>query len=303
MIKGPLTGIAYKVAATLAFALMALIVKLLGDRFHVGQLVFFRSAFALIPVLSAVIWTGGGLRSLATKRPGAHALRSLAGSTAMFTGFAALTLLPLADATAIGFAAPIVTVVLAVFMLNETVRLYRWTAVGIGFAGVLMMLAPHLGAGQTPSLLGAAFALMGAIAAAFAMIFVRRMSIAGDGKEPAAVIAFYFQITAAALALLTLPFVWTTPAFPDLILLVLSGLLGGLGQLLLTNAYSHADASTIAPFDYVAMIWAVLFGWLFLSEWPVPLVLIGAAIVSVAGISIAWREHRLGLKRPPKDVV
>jgi drug/metabolite transporter (DMT)-like permease len=297
MPRSPLFGIGLKIAATFAFGLMALLVKMMGDAYHAGQLIFFRSAFALVPILGLLWWQGESWRSLATSRPGAHALRSGAGTAAMFFGFSALLLLPLADATAIGFAAPIITVALAVWLLGERVRVYRWAAVGAGFVGVSMMVWPHLGQSQTSGL-GAALALLGAVCSAFAMIFIRRMSRPGEGQESGATIAFYFQTTAAIAGLLTLPFVWVTPGWSDLALLTAIGLCGGLGQLLMTHSYAYAPASTIATFDYVAMIWALLFGWVFFREVPGVLVLAGAAVVAGAGLFILWRERQLGREKP-----
>jgi drug/metabolite transporter (DMT)-like permease len=295
--RSPLYGIALKVAATFAFGLMGLLVKLMGDGYHAFQIIFFRSSFALLPVLGLLFWSGGSFASLATKRPGAHALRSGAGTAAMFFGFSALLLLPLADATAIGFAAPIITVVLAVWILGEQVRAYRWAAVAAGFAGVVMMVWPHLGQAGGGSSLGAAFALAGAVCSAFAMIFIRRMSTPGQGQESGTVIAFYFQATAASVALVTLPFVWVTPSWIDLAFLIAIGLCGGMGQLLMTHSYAYAPASTIATFDYVAMIWALLFGWMFFSEFPEALVILGACVVAGAGLFIIWRERQLGREK------
>jgi drug/metabolite transporter (DMT)-like permease len=294
--QGPLFGIGLKVAATFAFGLMGLLVKFLGSDYHAGQIIFFRAFFALIPVFALLFWQGGTLASLATHRPGAHALRSGAGTMAMFFGFSALLLLPLADATAIGFAAPVISVILAVFILGEAVRVYRWAAVAVGFVGVMMMVWPHLGGGGNA--LGATFALLGAVCSAFAMNFIRLMSRPGDGHEPGTTIAFYFQATAATAGALFLPFVWVSPSWGDLALLVAIGICGGLGQLLMTHSYAHAPVATIATFDYVAMIWALLFGYLFLSEFPVPLVIAGACVVMGSGLFIIWRERQLGREKP-----
>jgi drug/metabolite transporter (DMT)-like permease len=297
--QGPLFGIALKIAATFSFGVMGLLVKLVGDGYHAGQIIFFRAFFALIPVFALLWWQGGTLASLATHRPGAHALRSGAGTMAMFFGFSALLLLPLADATAIGFAAPIISVILAVFIVGEAVRVYRWAAVCVGFIGVLMMVWPHLGGGTGDAqALGASFALLGAVCSAFAMNFIRLMSRPGEGHEPGTTIAFYFQATAAAFGALFLPFVWATPSWGDLGLLVAIGICGGMGQLLMTHSYAHAPVATIATFDYVAMIWALLFGYLFLSEFPAGLVIAGACVVAGSGLFIIWRERQLGRERP-----
>jgi drug/metabolite transporter (DMT)-like permease len=292
--RGPLFGIALKIAATLSFGTMGLLVKLLGGEFHAGQIIFFRAFFALIPVFALLWWQGGGLATLATRHPSAHALRSGAGTLAMLFGFSALLLLPLADATAIGFAAPVISVILAVFILGEAVRFYRWAAVAAGFLGVLMMVWPHLGGGASSSGWGVAFALAGAVCSAFAMNFIRLMSRPGEGHEPGTTIAFYFQATAATVGALFLPFVWVTPSWGDLGLLILIGICGGMGQLLMTHSYAYAPVATIATFDYVAMIWAVMFGYLFLSEFPAAVVLLGSGVVAASGIFIVWRERQIG---------
>jgi drug/metabolite transporter (DMT)-like permease len=217
----------------------------------------------------------------------------------MFFGFSALLLLPLADATAIGFAAPIISVILAVFILGEAVRVYRWAAVGVGFTGVLMMVWPYLGSGTGDAqALGALFALLGAVCSAFAMNFIRLMSRPGEGHEPGTTIAFYFQATAATFGASFLPFVWVTPGWGDLGLLIAIGICGGMGQLLMTHSYAYAPVATIATFDYVAMIWALLFGYLFLSEFPAPLVILGACVVMGSGLFIVWRERQIGKEGP-----
>jgi drug/metabolite transporter (DMT)-like permease len=294
-----LFGIFLKVLATFAFGVMGLLVKFLSADYHAGQIIFFRTFFALIPVLGLLYWQGGTVAALATTRIKAHAFRSGAGTCAMFFGFSALLLLPLADATAIGFAAPVISVILAVFILGEAVRIYRWAAVAVGFAGVMMMVWPHLGGGTGVSQAwGALFALLGAVCSAFAMNFIRLMSRPGEGSEPGTTIAFYFQATAATMGALTLPFVWVTPSWGDLAVLIGIGLCGGMGQLLMTHSYVHAPVATIATFDYVAMIWALLFGWIFLSEFPSALVIAGSAVVAGAGLFIIWRERQLGRDKP-----
>ena len=291
----PLFGIGLKIAATLAFTLMAAIARYLGDHIPVGQLVFFRSAFAFLPIAAVMIFSGHSIAMLATKRPLLHLRRSFTGVLAMFTYFGALTYLPLADVTAISFASPLMVVALAALLIGETVRLYRWSAVGIGFVGVLIMVSPHLGEGfsQGSAGIGLGLAVANALFVAFTMIFIRMMA----GIEPALTIAFYFQLTCTLVSLATLPFAWVTPSAGEFLLLVLLGILGGLGQLFMTNSYRFAQASTLANFDYAAMIWAILFGWFFFAELPASAVYAGAAIVIASGTFIAWRERQLGLQR------
>ena len=291
----PLLGIGLKIAATFVFTLMAAIGRHLGESFPVGQIVFFRSAFAFLPIAAVMLYSGQGLSMLATKRPLSHLRRSFTGVCAMFTYFGALTYLPLADVTAISFASPLIVVALAALMLGEAIHLYRWSAVGIGFVGVLIMVSPHLslGAGEDAPTIGLALAILNAGLVAFTMIFIRMMT----GTESALAIAFYFQLAATSVSALTLLFAWVTPGAEDFGFLVLLGILGGFGQLFMTNSYRFAQASTLASFDYASMVWAILFGWLFFSELPATAVYVGAAIVIASGLFIALRERQLGLER------
>jgi drug/metabolite transporter (DMT)-like permease len=214
----------------------------------------------------------------------------------MFSYFAALTYLPLADVTAISFTSPLFVVALAALVLGEQVHVYRWSAVAVGFVGVLIMVSPHLGIGSVggagSSAYGVFFAFAAAVFSAFAMIAIRRMT----STESATAIALYFQLTCATVGAATLPFAWVTPDTKGLLLLMLMGVMGGFGQLFMTNSYRFAQASVIANFDYVAMIWAILLGWLLFGELPAPAVYAGSVIVSGAGLFIAWRERQLGIE-------
>lgn len=296
----PLLGIALKIAATFVFMLMAAIGRYLGDHVPVGQLVFFRASFAFLPIAAVMLVTGQGIAALATKRPLSHARRALTGVCAMFTYFGALTYLPLADVTAISFASPLIVVALAALILGEAVGLYRWGAVAVGFAGVMIMVSPHLGAGfgEAGAGIGVALGVANAGLVAFTMIFIRMMT----ETESALAITFYFQLACTVVSALTLPFAWVNPSAWELFLLIGLGVLGGIGQLFMTNGYRFAQASTLANFDYVAMIWAIFFGWLFFDELPALAVYAGAAIVIGSGLFIVWRERALGLKRSVKDV-
>ncbi len=291
----PLLGIGLKISATFVFMLMAAIARQLGDTYPVGQIVFFRSLFAFLPIAGLMLIAGHGLNALVTDKPLSHLRRAFTGVCAMFTYFGSLMYLPLADVTAISFASPLIVVALAAVFLGEAVRLYRWSAVAVGFAGVLIMVSPHLtlGSGEPSSTIGLLLAVSNAVLVAFTMIFIRLMST----TESALAIAFYFQLAATVVSFLTLPFAWVTPGAGDVALLVLLGVLGGFGQLFMTNGYRFAQASTLASFDYVAMVWAILFGWLFFAELPATAVYAGAAIVIASGLFIAWRERQLGLQR------
>ncbi len=292
----PILGIALKVGSTVAFTGMATLIKLLSDRYPIGELTFSRSAFALIPVL---IWAGSRGRlpgAFHTSRIGGHLVRSLTGVIAMFCGFTALSLLPIVDAIAIGYAAPLMTVVFAVFLLGETVRIYRWSAVVVGFVGVLVILSDYVGpeaAGHQRSILGALVAVAGAVTAAFAATQVRILT----RYEGAATIVIYFSIIAALASLASLPFGWVVPGAGDAAFMVLAGIFGGIGQVLLTQSFRFGEASTIAPFDYTSIIWTMVVSLTVFGTWPNRIVLIGTAIVVAAGLFVIWREHRLGIER------
>jgi drug/metabolite transporter (DMT)-like permease len=291
----PLFVIALVVISTLAFTLMAALVRFLGqEAMPLGEIVFARSFFALIPLLSMILWRGELTTALYTHNPFGHFSRSAVGTLGMFLNFGALALLPLADATAISFATPIFSVVLAALFLGEVVRIRRWTAVGVGFVGVLVMLWPFLGEYQDRNAtLGALLGLAGALVVAGAMTQVRHLS----RTESTASLVFYFSITCCLCGLATLPWGWIVPTPWQLMLMIAMGLLGGIGQILVTESYRHAPASVVAPFAYTSMIYSIVIGYLLFGEIPQAIVLVGAAIVIAAGMFVIWRERKLGLDR------
>jgi drug/metabolite transporter (DMT)-like permease len=291
-------GILLKLVSALMFAVMQALVRALGDAIPVGEVVFFRSAFAVVPVVLIYAWRRELATAAHTRRPLGHVGRGLTGVAGMFFNFAALARIPLAEVTAISFASPLVTVALAALLLKERVRVYRWSAVGVGFLGVLVMLAPHLDPRQiaahtTSELLGAVFALTSAFTNAAAVIQTRRLT----DTETTSSIVLYFSLVCAAGGLITLPFGWVMPAPWQLAALIAIGLLGGIAHVILTESYRYAPASVIAPFDYAAIIFAFVLGYAVFGEVPTILVVIGALIVVAAGLFVLWRERRLGLKR------
>lgn len=294
----PSRGIALKLASTFVFTLMLACVKALADSVPQGQIVFARSFFALVPIVGMLVWQGQMPQALYTKRPWKHVSRGTVGVVSMALGFVALAYLPLPEAMTIGYASPLMIVVLAALILHETVRLYRWSAVIVGFVGIVIIVWPRLtllsgGVSSDAALFGAMLALLGAFFSAFAMIFVRSMV----HTESTGTIVFYFSVTAAVLSLVSLPFGWIVPTATQAALLLLTGLLGGVGQILMTSAYRHADAATIASFEYVSILWGVAFGFLLFDEAPSQSVILGGAIVVAAGIFIIFRERQLGIKR------
>ncbi len=296
-----LKGVALKVAATFVFAVMSALIKLASARFPVGEVVLFRSLFALLTLFVWLAWRGEFPAALSTRRPFGHIGRSLAGTGGMYSSFVALALLPLADATAFTFAAPLMVVPLAAFLLHEETPPYRWVAVGAGFVGVTIMLSDHLGAASPARALGSGIALFGAFCASIAMIQTRRLT----RSEPTGAIVFYFSSVTSTIAGLSLlaaaiwPHAWigaqrfVAPSVTEAAALAAIGVLGGAGQILMTHSYRYADAAVIAAFDYVAMIWAAALGFALFAETPTVRVAVGAAIVATAGVYVVWRVRRL----------
>ena len=295
----PLKAIGLKLISALLFAAMSALVRQLGDIAPVGQMVFFRSAFAILPVVLVYAIRGELATAVRTNRPLGQLGRGLLSVCGMFTNFSSLTRLPLADATAISFASPLITVALAAVILKERVRIYRWTAVLVGFAGVIVMLVPHLdarayaGAAGATATVGSMFAITSAFCNAGTVIQTRRLT----QSETTSSIVFYFSLVCAIAGALTLPFAWHSPTPSELAALIALGVLGGFAHILLTESYRFAAASVVAPFDYTSMLWALLLGYWLFGELPQPLVYLGAAIVAAAGLFVIWRERQLGLAR------
>jgi drug/metabolite transporter (DMT)-like permease len=287
-----------KVISTLLFSIMGALVRSLGDAVPLGQVVFFRSAFAALPVVVIYAWRRELRAALYTNRLGGQFVRGTLGAAGMFLNFAALARLPLADVTAILFASPLITVALAAMFLKERVRVYRWSAVIVGLLGVVVMLMPHLsvGAVATMTAAGAIGALCAATAAftnAGAVIQTRRLT----DTETNSSIVFYFSVFCTLAGLLTWPFGWIVPTFPQLAALVMVGVIGGVSHLILTESFRFAPASVIAPFDYVSMLWAFILGYILFGELPDEYTIGGAAVVIAAGLFVIWRERGLGLER------
>jgi drug/metabolite transporter (DMT)-like permease len=286
-----------KLVSAFLFACMSVLVRYLGERYPVGEVVFFRSAFAILPVVVIYAWRGELEAAIRTGRPFAHVGRGLTAVGAMFCNFSSLARLPVVDATAISFVSPLITVALSAVILKERVRIYRWTAVIVGFIGVLVMLAPRLDIGQSATAatgaVGAALGLMGAFFSAGSTVQTRALT----ASETTSSIVLYFSLFCAIGGLLTWPFGWVTPTWPELTALVTIGIFGGLAHIFLTESYRHAPASLVAPFDYTSMLWALLLGFVVFGEVPSWLVFIGAGIIAGAGLFVIWRERQLGLQR------
>ena len=288
-------AVSIKLLSVLLFAVMSTLVRSIGESVPLGQVVFFRSTFAILPIMVIYAWRGELGAAVRTGRPLGHVGRGLISVASMFLNFAALARLPLIDATAISFASPLITVALAALILKEPVRVYRWSAVAVGFVGVIVMLWPYLNlaglvaAGSAASTVGAACAVTAAFTNSGSVIQTRRLT----DSETTASIVFYFSLICALAGLVSLPFVWSPPSTAELAALIAIGVLGGLSHILLTESYRYAPASVVAPFDYVALLWAFFFGYLLFGEIPTYYVYAGAAIVAASGLFVIWRESRL----------
>lgn len=295
-IANTLTGIGLKVASVAIFVGMSSFIKLAGQ-VPAGQIVFFRSFFATLPVLALFIWRGQLRSSLATDRPLSHIMRGLVGVSAMGLGFFALTRLPLPEAITLNYAQPLLVVVFSALFLGEHVRIYRWTAVAVGLVGVLIISWPKLtlfssAAGLSDQeAVGVVAALVATGFSAVAALLIRRLV----RTEKSATIVLWFSLTASVVALLTLPFGWEPLSWEQAALLIAAGISGGFAQILMTEAYRHAEASTVAPFEYTSMILGIVAGYFLFAELPTIHTLVGGAVVVGAGIFIIWRERQLGI--------
>jgi drug/metabolite transporter (DMT)-like permease len=287
-----LLGIAMRLAAATCFALMAAIIKLASEAgTGTVELVFYRFAFSFIPLLA---WIAARREwdAWRTERPGAHVGRAMLGLATMALTFGALVWLPLAEATTIAFAAPLLSVVLSAAILREPVGRYRWGAVAAGLIGVAIVMRP--GGSHAPlAPIGLALAIAGALGSAGVTITLRQI---GRTEGMTTVVLWFTSLSCAATALL-MPFYGRGHNLPGWLLLAAIGILGGIGQLFMTASLRHAPVSAVVPFDYVQIVWAVLFGWLLWRTEPAASTLVGATVIVASGLFTLYREHRLGRER------
>jgi len=297
----PVRGIALKVTSVIIFVCMFALIKATSQDVPAGEAVFFRSLFA-VPVL--IIWLiirGDFPATLKAKDPMGHVWRGLMGTCAMACGFLAIGLLPLPEVVAIGYAAPLLVTMPAAMFLGERIRLVRFSALLLGLFGVMLILSPRLTFLETEvttrlQTIGALVALMAAMFSALAQVFARKLV----ATETTGSIVFYFSLMSSFLALLTIPFGWQMPDTHATFLLVTAGFLGGVGQILLTESYRHAEVAVIAPFEYCSIILALLVGYFVFDELPTGIMMAGVSLIVIAGIIIIERERRLGIKRTGK---
>lgn len=293
----PMVGIVFKVISVVFFLCMVTLLKA-SSGIPVGQMAFFRTFFAIAPIIVFLKYRGELKTAFHTKRPWAHLRRGLLGVVGMFLGFYAITQLPISEAVAIQYSAPLMMVILGAVVLKETVRVYRWSAVFAGLVGVMIILWPRLtvfASGELSSgvALGALAATLAACVMAVASLIIRDLV----KTETSATIVLYFSVISSIIALSTVFFGWVWPTPQQIMYLIGAGVLGGIAQVLLTESYRHADLSVIAPFEYVSLPLSIVIGVLLFADTPTMSLLIGGGIVVSAGIFIIYREHQLGLER------
>ncbi|MBI1778753.1 MAG: DMT family transporter [Proteobacteria bacterium] len=276
-------GIAVMVIGVGLFSIMDSLVKYLGGIYHPLEVVFFRGWVAFVPIV-AVIMARGGFATIRTRKPGSHALRCVIGLGSTLLFFIALAGMPLADAIAISFAGPLFVTALSQPLLGEAVGRHRWGAVIVGFLGVILILRPGTNVIEPM----AAVALAATVCYALSTIAIRRLSV----SESDSAMVFYYNSAVTLAATITLPFVWSPPSAWDLALLSCVGLLGGISGFFVTRAYRLAPAALVAPFEYTAMLWALVIGQLAFDETPGLGVLTGSAVVVASGLYILYRETR-----------
>ncbi len=293
-----MTGISLKLGSVCVFLAMSALLKA-SEGVPAGQLVFFRSFFAILPIIVYLAYRRELIEGLKTSHPLSHLLRGLVGTGGMATGFFALTQLPLPEAITINYATPLLIVVFSAVFYHEQVRLYRWSAVLVGLVGVVIIIWPRLTVfsggmdNMSGATLGAISALVACCFAATAMVLVRRLV----DTERSATIVLYFSITSALLGLCSAPFGWVMPTPGTFALLIGAGIFGGIGQILLTESYRHADMSVIAPFEYASLLLSIIVGYVLFRDVPTIEMLVGGVIVVGSGLFIIYREHRLGIER------
>jgi len=273
-------GFFYMFISVCAFSLMDVLVKW-SDAYPVGQVLFFRGFCGIIPILF-LIPRNRFLDFYKTTRPILHFKRCLSGLIALVSIFIALRNLPLATVVSITFAAPIFTTIFSIFLLNEKVGLYRWLAVLVGFVGIIVITEP----GFSSLNFYYVYPIIFCLGLSYVAIAIRKLST----TEPVWLISFFFSFSIAILGLLSLSQGWVMPNFSDLFLLSMVGILGGLANLWLSQSYKYSEVSLVTPLKYLALVFAIIFGYFIWSEVPTLKTLMGALLVIVSSFIIFRRE-------------
>jgi len=282
-------------AATALFTFMGALVKLVGERIPFPEIMFFRSVLAL-PVVLLIVWRMGQGFHIATQRFPRHFLRAMTGTLAMGCSFFALTVLPLAEQTALTFTTPLFVTLLAIPFLGEKVGLHRFGAVVVGFLGILVIAlgkGAFQGAVETWVVIGMVVAVLHGVFSAMTTLLVRSLS----ATERSTTIVIWQSLLMTAFTGLTLPFLWVMPNATEFWLLIAVGVVGGIAQVMLTEAFASAQVSSLGAYSYTGILWAVLLGWIFFGDAPGVATFLGAGLIVLASLYILHREIRRGAKR------
>lgn len=284
-------GAALLVLSSLVFASVGAAIKLVAAEVTVEQIVFFRSSLAFIPMIPFL--RRAGLRGLRTDCFGKHVVRALSGVAAMYCYFFAIAHLPLGEAVVLSYTAPLFIPFLARFWLEEAIAPGAALAAAVGFGGILLILKPGLGLLSAAAPVG----IVGGLFAALAFVGIRNLS----ETEPTTRTVFYFGVIASTISAIPLLWSWRTPTPHAWALLLLIGVLAGLGQFALTQAYAYAPAARISPFSYATVIFATILGWILWDEVPDALSFAGAAVVCLAGILATGRTQPAAITPEPTE--
>ncbi|WP_198376349.1 DMT family transporter [Neoroseomonas rubea] len=290
-------GALLMLGATALFTIMSAIIKGISDQIHFVETMFFRSAFAL-PVMFVIAARGRDWGLLRTKRFPGHLVRAFTGTMAQGCAFYALTVLPLAEQTALTYTTPLFVTLLSIPFLGEKVGIHRWSAVLIGFGGILVIALGEGafqggGAPDRAIAIGMGVAVAQGVWSAMTTLLVRSLS----ATESSATIVLWQSLLMTAFTLVALPFFWTTPTLLEFVLLVLVGLVGGVAQVMLTEAYASAQVSALGPYSYTSILWSVAIGWVVFSDAPSWSTLAGAALIVASGLYILHRELKRAAQR------
>lgn len=283
-------GALMMLGATALFTIMSAMIKGVSADVHFIEVMFFRSAFAL-PVVFAIAMRSRNWKVLRTKRFPGHVVRAFTGTMAQGCSFYALTVLPLAEQTALTYTTPLFVTILSIPLLGEVVRIHRWSAVIVGFIGILV-IALGQGAfqgGELPdarTAFGMSVAVVQGLFSAVTTLLVRNLS----STESSSTIVMWQSLLMTAFTLVALPFVWSAPSGMSLLLLIGVGLIGGIAQVMLTEAYASAQVSALGPYSYTSILWSVMLGWMIWGDAPSWATILGAVLIVASGLYILHRE-------------
>lgn len=289
----PLLALFVRLLAAFALATMGMLVKLAGERgAHLGELIFWRQLITTI-LLGAGLALTGRLALLKTQRLPAHARRAASGLFGMIFTYGAVLLLPLAEATTLGFTAPVFATLLAIVLLRERIGPYRWSAVAIGFAGVIVVMQPFGGLHEGVTWAGVAVGLVAPFMVALISFQIQDLNTT---ENPCSIV-FWFAALTTPVAALALPFVWAAHDPVTWGLILGMGLVGAAAQMLLTTSLRFGSAAVILLMDYTALLWASFYGYFIFDRAAPASLWLGAPLIIGAGLLIAWRERQLARSR------